>query len=615
MKRAVSGKTAYRLISGRSTHDIFGIDAYSRIAGTSWSTGLGEWLFSGPPLNREDSERDLEYLTWLKERELQQVVQAALGIRQHIPAFLEQCAQDVLAEKPDLVGFTTTFTQTVPSLALAVRLKKRDAGLLTILGGAHCDGPMGRALHKHYNFVDFVLSGEAERTFPALLDALERGEGFESIGGLYYRDQAGASNGGAADASNQVPMSDVPTPDYDEYFSRLAGLDLAREIGGEIQLPVETSRGCWWGQKHHCTFCGLNGSSMTFRSKEPAEVASQLLTLSARYRRTRFEAVDNILDMTYFTTVIPWLKTVRDSGWDISLFYETKANLGRHDLSLLSDAGIHRIQPGIESLSSPILRLMKKGVTAMQNIQLLKWAKELGIAVVWNLIFGFPGEEPSEYDRMAQLVPLLSHLDPPTLQPLCLERFSPYFDNSDAYGLNGVHPATWYRFVYNMDDALMHDLAYDFEYATTGRLPSEYVKPLAQSLDTCWNQFRTTPASSLTYRRGRGFLEVRDHRRGMRCRELTLTGLDAAVHLACDSASTIDQVLAVAVASCEAAPVSRAAVVAALNELIGQNLLYQEGERFLALATSESPLRGARALEHSIDLVGGAHSMSCRLNV
>ena len=41
-------------------------------------------------------------------------------------------------------------------------------------------------------------------------------------------------------------------------------------------LLFETSRGCWWGAKSHCTFCGLNGETMAFRSKSPRRALDEL---------------------------------------------------------------------------------------------------------------------------------------------------------------------------------------------------------------------------------------------------------------------------------------------------------------------------------------------------
>ena len=46
-----------------------------------------------------------------------------------------------------------------------------------------------------------------------------------------------------------------------------------------------------------------------------------------------------------------------------------------------------------------ILRLMRKGVTAIQNIQTLKWCFEHDVEASWNILYGFPGERASQYDR------------------------------------------------------------------------------------------------------------------------------------------------------------------------------------------------------------------------
>ena len=160
----------------------------------------------------------------------------------------------------------------------------------------------------------------------------------------------------------------------------------------------------------HCTFCGLNGQTMTFRSKSSRRAMEELTCLSERHPGSRVELTDNILDIGYFKDFLPAL-AARPEG--PRLFYEVKANLKKEQLKMLRAARVMRIQPGIESLSDPVLKLMRKGVTALQNIQLLKWCKELGVQPGWNLIWGFPGEPPDEYVRMARLVPLLTHLRPP----------------------------------------------------------------------------------------------------------------------------------------------------------------------------------------------------------
>ena len=76
-------------------------------------------------------------------------------------------------------------------------------------------------------------------------------------------------------------LDTLPIPDYDDYIDALASSPAAADV--TPMLMLETSRGCWWGEKHHCTFCGLNGLTMAFRSKTPERVIEEIETLRSRY--------------------------------------------------------------------------------------------------------------------------------------------------------------------------------------------------------------------------------------------------------------------------------------------------------------------------------------------
>src|SRR5205823_5236271 len=128
-------------------------------------------------------------------------------------------------------------------------------------------------------------------------------------------------------------------------------------------------------------------------------------------------------------------------------------------------AGVKQLQPGIESLSTPILRLMDKGVTGLQNVRLLKWCEEIGIRLDWNFLYGFPGEDPAEYEQLSDLVPSLMHLRPPSgLGRIRLDRFSPYFDQPDANGMVNVRASAAYRHIYPLKPTELDRLAYFFAY-------------------------------------------------------------------------------------------------------------------------------------------------------
>ncbi|HEY6249394.1 MAG TPA: RiPP maturation radical SAM C-methyltransferase, partial [Candidatus Angelobacter sp.] len=253
--------------------------------------------------------------------------------------------------------------------------------------------------------------------------------------------------------------------DYEDYFETLHASPLAHLISPG--LLAETSRGCWWGEKSHCTFCGLNGTSMKFRSKSPQRVLDELAALSHRYGMRSFQLVDNILDMSYFKTVLPALAAASSK---YSLFYETKANLKREQVRLLADAGVRWIQPGIESLDDNALRLIGKGNSALINLQLLKWSREFGIHVSWNILCGLPGESDLWYADMAEWLPAIFHLQPPSgVNRVRYDRFSPYHMRPGDFGL-ALHPSRAYNYVYALPRESLMRLAYSFEDREPGHI-------------------------------------------------------------------------------------------------------------------------------------------------
>src|SRR5262249_48286245 len=145
-----------------------------------------------------------------------------------------------------------------------------------------------------------------------------------------------------------------------------------------VALAFEASRGCWWGQKKHCTFCGLNRETMTFRVKSAERVLGTMRRLSSRYTFRHLQAADNILAMSYWKTLLPRLAEERlsSAGKPVSIFFEVKPNLSRAQVKAMADAGVAHVQPGIESLSTHLLELMAKGVTGLQNVYLLKCCAE-----------------------------------------------------------------------------------------------------------------------------------------------------------------------------------------------------------------------------------------------
>jgi ribosomal peptide maturation radical SAM protein 1 len=392
----------------------------------------------------------------------------------------EEIAAVIAASGYPIVGFTTTFEQTASSIAIAHRLKLLRPQTLAILGGANCDGAMAAGVLSLSSAIDYVFSGESETTFPEFLTAWR-------CGNLPARRVIGCDR--------PQRLDDLPPPNYQDYYEQLRLFLPQLAESGDVWLPYESSRGCWWGAKHHCTFCGLNAQTMTHRQKPGAQALAELQALLTDHPSRKVSMVDNIMPHDYFKTFLPDVRRVLG---DVHIFYEQKANLSLQQVLALKDAGVHVIQPGIESLSTSVLKLIDKGVSLRKNLELLRFARSADVALNWNYLIGFPGDRAEDYWRVVEMIPWLVHLCPPSgLSGLSIDRFSPYFERPEHYGVRNMQPMESY-FDVLPSWADTSNIAYHFvaDYDSGSRADGELHSALKTAIDRwrgLWNQDSTAP--------------------------------------------------------------------------------------------------------------------------
>lgn len=439
----------------------FGGKFYRVVSGAIRGSFLDERLFArsaygGSPLGRNsETTFALEKLFGVEvaktvyrdaDRDLgRQLLEELQRVEADVPTWIETMADYVAELEVSVIGATTTFAPTAAGVALLEAIKRRAPETVAILGGAQCEGVMAQGVAAIAPFVDHIFSGECEASFPLFLDRLSRGE----------RPKERIVKGEPCERMNALPP-----PNFDEYFEQRSHYSGdPTEMGEPPSLPYETSRGCWWGQKHHCTFCGLNGEGMRFRTKAPDKVIAELKALTTRYGVNEVMMTDNIMPFDYFTSLIPRLPEELPG---VSIFYEQKANLSRERLIALKSAGVHMIQPGIEALSTDLLKLMRKGVSASQNLNLLRHARGVGVSVIWNLLWGFAGETLRAYEETSALLQSITHLQPPGgFWPVMIDRFSPYFTEPERFDIHDVHPLPGYADFLPLG-APVEELAYHF---------------------------------------------------------------------------------------------------------------------------------------------------------
>jgi len=512
-------------------------------------------------------------------------------MKANVAPFLDDCVESVAWERYDIIGFSTVFEQNLPSLALAHRIKRRHGDKLIVFGGANCEDVMGEALHRCFPFVDIVCTGEANVTFPELVDRLRFGHPIEDLPGIVYR--AGVESISTGPPEKVQDLDSLPFPDYDDYFRTHA------RTGATFTpaVSIETARGCWWGEKVMCTFCGLNGQSIAFRAKSADRALEEFIYLTSRYPTNFVRAVDNMMPPSYYEDLLPRLAEVNPG---VDVFYEVRPDLGRREVKLLADARVTTVQAGVENLSSHVLRLMHKGTTALKNIEFLRRCREAGIDVDWNMLFGFPGEQREDYGRAADLASVITHLKAPSsLGEIRLDRFSPNFERASEIGFTNVRPWSLFRYVYPFDEDTLMDLVYHFDYDNDAAVDSSGIFQALHEHIFRWQRCD----DALFAVRDNGHLTIRDTRPVAPSPEVRLEGMEAAVYEYCDTRRNKAQVHAWLEQS-RAADVERGEVERLLDDLVARKLMVEENGVYLSLALFGGPaVPGGAAIP--------AHAFAC----
>lgn len=358
----------------------------------------------------------------------------------------------------DVVAITVSFdAQKVPAAVMARAAKRKYPNCTTVAGGSALNERMGPAFLEHFPDFDYVVQGDAEVTWRQFLDKIEKGHP-DPTPGLLYRTQEGTVKASAAPplAPALIPRG---APDYREFF------DQCTRKGVTPYLTLESSRGCWWGHKHQCRFCGIAAVSEEYRTKDPEVVFGEIEALWDQFQPPIIYFVDAILPRSLQKELLPRIRDTWSGRRDSCLFYEVKSNLKRKEIRELSDAHVWSVQPGIESLSQHSLDLMGKGVTVLQQINFLKWATAYGIRPIWSLLCGFPGESSEDIGAILELIPSIEHLAPPAgVNRMLLYRESPLYEDPTSYGLRQLSPLASDRVAYQCDEEQALALSYKFHY-------------------------------------------------------------------------------------------------------------------------------------------------------
>lgn len=518
-----------------------GIEAIQRINQEKFRFPLDEWVFASTAFPEHNPDEDLFLrevypigkAQWQTKEEFRDELR---HFRSQAIQYTTQIAEYVLSLSPKVVGCSSCVSQRVPSLAMLRTIKKLNPQVITVLGGVDCDTIMGKTAHEKFTWVDYVVSGEAEDIIVPLIKGIFKSGRKMALHDLpkgvfapIHRELGYPKPIPRASASS---FSEQITPCYDEYFQSLEILvNLKKTI--RPSLPVQSSRGCWYGK---CRFCALNPYDIPHRSRPAKDIIAELQNLSEKYKVKHFVFMDTIFDMEYFDTLIPELIEL---GAPYTLFLEVYPNLSQEQVTKLRQAGVIFCQPGIESLHSDILKALGKGLKAYKNLEIMKWCRQFGIRISWAFLHGFPGENDNWYGEMADFIPLLEHLSPPLgLGTVLYERGSHYFQYANDYDLELV-PLLVQKLIYPLSPADLKAYLHAFlDKRNIAESKNPFLhKPGLERLHSAINiwkkSFEKTEKPVLAMTTIEEEIRIRDTRSVATAPSFCFTGLEKDLYLSC----------------------------------------------------------------------------------
>jgi radical SAM superfamily enzyme YgiQ (UPF0313 family) len=326
----------------------------------------------------------------------------------HFGASFETLAREVACEKPDLVGISSLFSPYYREVLGCVEAIKNQIACPIVIGGSHASSiPEWMLGHPE---VDWVIQGEGERPLVELLKAIQKGEGFDRVSGLGYK-QAGRMVFNPP--GNPYPLGDLPFPDYS---------DIGRGIYQYEKRPlcfILTSRGC----PHQCSFCSVHRTFPGYRRRSAQDVLAEMVQrYEEGYRVFDFEDDNLTFDKEGMRELCRNIHQTFPPGTIECLAMNgiSYQSLDTELLVLMKGAGFTHLNISLVTADAKVRKNTARTQGLEPYIEVVKQAFRLQFKIVSYQILGLPDESLDSMIRTMHLnakLPVLMGASPFYLTP------------------------------------------------------------------------------------------------------------------------------------------------------------------------------------------------------
>lgn len=295
----------------------------------------------------------------------------------------------------DVLGLGTMCSSYPATLQIAAAIKARRPKTLIILGGPQAS-VTDMATLERFKSIDIVVRGEADNSFPTLINALENTTDLDSVPGITFRRNAEVVR--TPEAPAILSLDSLPLPAFHQ-------LPNVAEIK---MLPLELGRGCPFS----CTFCSTNDFfRRRFRLKRPESVLAQMRALEKLYGVRDFILVHDMFTVDR-KRVVEFCQAMIDAstGYEWSCSARTDS-VDEELLALMVKAGCGGLFFGVETGSTRMQRLIEKDLDMAQAMSIVATANTNKIYTTVSTIIGFPEEEIDDVEATMNFLADVSRLD------------------------------------------------------------------------------------------------------------------------------------------------------------------------------------------------------------
>lgn len=301
---------------------------------------------------------------------------------------------------PEIIGYSIETPAYKRISDINNKIKKLLPNAKRCAGGVHPTAMPEQTLRDL--LLDFVLFGEADISFPQVVERIKNGQDYSKLPGLaYLKNNKFIKNSPAPVLNNldELPILDRSLISYQKFYLSAPGN--IRGLFNDRCSEMMTSRGC----PFDCTFCGSNvifGKKIRRRSVN--HVIKEINYLQETFDVKTIYFVDDT-----FTIQPSWVKEFCErlicDKIKLKWCCQSRADTLKPGLlKLMKISGCVQIDVGVESGSPKVLQALRKGETVEMLETAVNNIKRAGLRALCSFVIGAPEETDDDIQKTISFI-------------------------------------------------------------------------------------------------------------------------------------------------------------------------------------------------------------------